>query len=86
VNSYKHWYDYSRARDEMFKRTDTAWAPWYLVPSDDKKKARLNIIRHIVDSVPHEPLAPVNVELPKRQKKGGYVDPHYPVKTIQQIY
>lgn len=86
VKSYKHWYDYSRARDEMFKRTDTAWAPWYAVPSDDKKKARLNIIKHVVDSIPHKPLTPLDIELPKRQKKGGYNDPHYPVKVIQQIY
>ena len=86
VKSYKHWYDYSRARDEMFKRTDTAWAPWYVVPSDDKKKARLNIIKHIVDAIPHEPLPPLEIDLPKRQKKGGYVDPHYPVKVIQQVY
>ena len=48
VKSYSRWYDYSRARDEMFKATDTPWAPWYMVRSDDKRRARLNIISHVL--------------------------------------
>ena len=53
LKSYGRWYDYSRARDEMFAATDTAWAPWFVVPSDDKKQARLNVIRHILKRIPY---------------------------------
>ena len=53
--SYQRWSDYSRARDEMFAATDTAWAPWWVVNSDDKKKARLNVIAHLLDRIPYEP-------------------------------
>src|SRR5262245_12124358 len=53
VASYRHWYDYSRARDEMFAETDTAWAPWFAARSDDKRRARLNIISHILSQIPY---------------------------------
>ena len=53
LKSYSRWYDYSRARDAMFLATDTAWAPWYVVHSDDKKRARLNIIRHLLRHIPY---------------------------------
>ncbi|MBK8533618.1 MAG: polyphosphate kinase 2, partial [Candidatus Competibacteraceae bacterium] len=56
LQSYSHWYDYSRARDAMFAATDTAWAPWYVANSDDKKRARLNIIRHLLSQIPYEDL------------------------------
>ena len=52
LKSYSRWYDYSRARDEMFAATDTAWAPWYVVRSDDKRRARLNIITHLLEPDP----------------------------------
>ena len=52
--SYSRWYDYSRARDAMFAATDTAWAPWFVARSDDKKRARLNIIRHLLSRIPYE--------------------------------
>ena len=52
LKSYSRWYDYSRARDEMFKATDTSWAPWYVVRSDDKKRARLNTIAHLLEAHP----------------------------------
>src|SRR5882672_8940774 len=56
LKSYNRWYDYSRARDDMFKATDTAWAPWFVARSDDKKRARLNIISHILSKVPYKEL------------------------------
>ena len=86
LRSYSRWYDYSRARDEMFKASDSSWAPWYAVHSDDKKRARLNIIRHILDSVPHKKLPREKIELPKRQKPGSYQDSHYPFRFIAEAY
>ena len=68
LKSYSRWYDYSRARDEMFEATDTAWAPWYVAHTDDKKRGRLNIITHLLSQVPYKPLAPQDVTLPKRQR------------------
>ena len=78
--SYSRWYDYSRARDAMFAATDTAWAPWYVAPSDDKKRARLNIIRHLLSQVPYEDAPRDKIKLPKRQKAGDYREPNYPFK------
>jgi polyphosphate kinase len=66
--SYQRWPDYSRARDQMFAATDTAWAPWWVVNSDDKKKARLNVIAHLLDRIPYEPIEHHDVELPHRQE------------------
>src|SRR5207253_9018788 len=56
LKSYSRWYDYSRARDEMFSATDTSWAPWYVVHSDNKRRARLNALAHILSKNPHEQL------------------------------
>lgn len=86
VQSYSRWYDYSRARDEMLLASDTAWAPWTIVNSDDKKRARLNIIHHILKTVPYEKLPAEKVELPKRQKPGDYVEPNYPYRRIEEVY
>ena len=86
LESYSRWYDYSLARDEMFAATDTAWAPWYVARSDDKKRARLNIIRHLLSQVPYQELPRDKVELPKRQKAGDYREPDYPFKTIPAVY
>jgi polyphosphate kinase 2 len=86
LKSYGRWYDYSRARDEMFAATDTTWAPWFVVPSDDKKKARLNVIRHILKRVPFEKVPQEKVKLPKRQKSDGYQEPDYSFKLIPQLY
>jgi len=82
LESYSRWYDYSRARDEMFKATDTAWAPWYVVKSDDKKRARLNVITHLLSEVPYKKVLRDKVKLPKRQKARGYREPAYPFKFI----
>jgi polyphosphate kinase 2 len=66
LKSYARWDDYSRARDEMFAATDTPWAPWYLARSDDKRKARLNIIEHLLSRIPYTEIKREKVKLPKR--------------------
>jgi polyphosphate kinase len=84
LKSYGHWYDYSRARDDMFKATDTEWAPWSVVRSDDKRRARLNVISHLLGRVPYEELRREKPVLPKRGKADGYVEPEYPFKYIPE--
>ena len=84
--SYSRWYDYSRARDEMFAATDTPFAPWYVARSDDKRRARLNIISHLLSKVPYKKTPREKVELPKRQKPGGYKETDYPFKYIKEKY
>ena len=63
--SYGKWYDYSRARDEMLRMTDTSWAPWFVANTDDKKRGRLNIISHLLSQVPYEPLEHQRREVPR---------------------
>ena len=82
LKSYSRWYDYSRARDAMFMATDTSWAPWFVVHSDDKKRARLNVIRHLLRHIPYTQPQQDKVKLPKRQGPDGYVEPDYPFKVI----
>jgi polyphosphate kinase 2 (PPK2 family) len=72
--SRRRWFDYSRARDEMLDATDAPDAPWHLVRSDDKKRARLNCIRHLLSQVPYEPVPRDKVKLPKRSMKHAYDD------------
>ena len=84
LESYSRWYDYSRARDEMFQATDTAWAPWYVVKSDDKKRARLNLITHLLSRIPYKKVPRGKVTLPKRQKQGKYREPDYPYKFVPE--
>ena len=86
LKSYSRYFDYSRARDEMFAATDTAWAPWFVAPSDDKKRARLNIISHFLSQVPYEEVRHAAVKLPKRQAANGYKEPDYPYQYIAQTY
>ena len=74
VESWTRWYDYSRARDAMLDATDTDHAPWYLVRSDDKKRARLNCISHLLSLIPYKKVPREKVELPKRTNKGKYDD------------
>jgi len=74
IESYRRWYAYSKARDLMLEATDSQHAPWYLVRTDDKRRARLNIISHILKSIPFKKAAPVKVKLPKRSNKGAYDD------------
>jgi polyphosphate kinase 2 len=80
--SYSRWYDYSRARDAMFAATDTDWAPWHVAVTDDKKRGRLNIITHLLDQVPYEPLERPKIKLPRRQGAGGYVESDRPRRYI----
>ena len=82
LKSYSRWYDYSRARDEMFTATDTPWAPWYAAKSEDKKRVRLNIISHLLSHVPYDTLPRDKVKLPKRQDRAGYREPDYPYKFV----
>ena len=72
--SFGRWYDYSRARDMMFEATDTKHAPWRLIRSDDKRRARLNVIAHILKTIPYKKLSRDKVKLPKRSNKGRYND------------
>jgi polyphosphate kinase 2 len=75
LKSYTHWDEYSRARDAMFRETDTEWAPWYLADTNDKKRGRLNIITHLLDQIPYEPLEHHDVELPPRETAADNVGP-----------
>jgi len=86
LKSYSRWYDYSKARDEMFAATDTEFAPWYVARSDDKKRARLNIITHLLSKIPYKSAPREKVKLPKRQKAGGYREANYPFKFIKERY
>jgi polyphosphate kinase len=74
LESYPRWYDYSRARDRMFEMTDTVDAPWYIVRSDDKRRARLNAIAHILSLIPYKKVPRAKVKLPKRSNKHRYDD------------
>jgi len=74
IESYNRWYDYSRARDLMLKMTDSKHAPWYIVRSDDKRRARLNCISHILNQIPVKNVTRPKVKLPKRSNKGKYDD------------
>jgi polyphosphate kinase len=85
LKSYSRWYDYSRARDDMFKATDTPWAPWCVVMSDDKKRARLNTITHLLSSIPYGDVQREKIVLPKRQKARGYVAPKSPLKLVPDL-
>ena len=77
LKSYTRWDDYTKARDDMFKAADTAWAPWYVARSDDKRRARLNVIEHILSQIPYKDVPHEKVKLPKRHvkegKRGDYV-------------
>jgi polyphosphate kinase 2 len=72
--SRSKWYEYSRARDQMLAATDTKWAPWFILRSDDKKRARLNCIRHLLKLVPYKKVSRDKIKLPKRSTKGAYDD------------
>jgi len=87
IQSYGRWHDYSKARDEMFAATDTPWAPWYVAKSDDKKRARLNVITHLLGRIPYKEAPREKVALPKRRlKEGAYKSPDYPFKFIPDVY
>jgi polyphosphate kinase 2 len=74
LESYSRWYDYSKARDRMLQATSTKHAPWYIVRSDDKRRARLNFIAHLLKLIPHKRMQKDKIKLPKRSNKGRYDD------------
>jgi len=86
LESHRRWYDYSRARDAMLAATDTAASPWFIVPSDDKKRARLNCISHILSSIPYEEIPYTPPKLPPRQKRKGYVEPKQMHRTVPLLW
>jgi polyphosphate kinase 2 len=86
LKSFSRWYDYSRARDDMFEATDTDFAPWHVVRSNDKRRARLNLITHLLEQIPYKTAPREKVKLPKRQKRHGYREQDYPYKYVKERY
>jgi polyphosphate kinase 2 len=86
LKSYSHWYDYSRARDAMFAATDTPWSPWYVVDANIKRRARLNLITHLLNQIPYEEVPREPVKFPRRQAKGDYQEPDYPYRMVPEVY
>lgn len=87
LESREHWIDYSMAKDEMFNHTDIKQSPWYVVPADNKKLARLNCIHHLLSLIPYKDLTPEPLKLPKRQEGEGYVRPPFSDQTfVPQVY
>jgi polyphosphate kinase 2 len=86
LKSYSRWYDYSRARDEMFQATDTEFAPWRVARTDDKRRGRLNILSDFLSRVPYKQVKQEKAVLPKRQKAGDYREPAYPYHYIEEKF
>jgi polyphosphate kinase 2 len=87
MESREKWVEYSEAKDEMFKYTDIKQAPWYVVPADNKKRARLNCISHLLSLIPYKDLTPKPIKLPPRQEREGYVRPPITDQTfVPEVY
>jgi len=86
LKSYSRWFEYSRARDEMFEATDTRFAPWYVARSEDKKRVRLNIITHLLGTIPYRKAPRDKVKLPERQKRKGYREPRYSYRYVAEKF
>ena len=86
LKSYDHWDDYTKARDEMFANTDVPWSPWNVAHSNDKKRARLNIISHLLSSIGYKELDTEKVELPKRKIGKKYQGSDYPFKIVPEKF
>ncbi|KAB0269210.1 polyphosphate kinase 2 [Microvirga brassicacearum] len=86
LESHQRWYDFSRARDAMFAATDTDLSPWYVVKGDDKRRARLNCISHLLSLIPYEDVPRERVKLPKRQKSNGYVSTDHAYRLVPDRY
>jgi polyphosphate kinase 2 len=86
LEAQARWYDYSRARDAMFAATDTPETPWYVVPSDDQRRARLNCIAHFLSLIPYEEVPREPIKFPRRQAKRDYVEPDYPYRYVPEKY
>ena len=82
LKSYQRHFDYCRARDAMLQATDTAWAPWWVVDNDDKKRGRLNIISHLLSQVPYTPLPRQDIRMPRKPSPRGYVEASLPVRRV----
>jgi hypothetical protein len=86
LESHRRWYDYSRARDEMFAATNTPKSPWYVVRADNRRRARLNCIAHLLSKIPYEELPAESVALPKRQPSRGYIEPEKAFNFVPEVY
>ena len=86
VESHRRWYDYSRARDAMFEATDTTESPWYVIDSNDKKRARLNCIAHLLSLIPYKELPTDEVKLGKRHSPNGYKEPERDYHMVPEVY
>jgi len=86
VKAASRWYDYSRARDDMLLATDTQFAPWHILDSNDQRRGRLNCISHFLSLIPYKEVKREKIKLPKRQKRKGYVDPDRTYKHVPQVY
>lgn len=86
LKSYTRWDEYTKARDDMFKATDAAWAPWYIARSDDKRRARLNIVTHMLGKIPYKDVPHDRVKLPKRHVKESGGRSEYPLRFIPESH
>jgi polyphosphate kinase 2 len=86
LESHRRWYDYARARDAMFAATDTEFPPWYVVYADDKRRARLNCINHLLSKLEYQEQPRETVQLPERQPPGGYVESAWARHVVPEIY
>jgi polyphosphate kinase 2 len=86
LESHRRWYDYSRARDAMMAATDTRVAPWYIVMSDDKRRAQLNCIAHLLSQIPYKDVPRRPIKLPRRQKPKGYKEPARRTNYVPGVY
>jgi polyphosphate kinase 2 len=86
LEAQSRWYDYSRARDDMLRATDTQHAPWYIVDTIDKRRARLNCISHLLSLIPYKEIKREKIKLPKQQKRKGYVEPDRTYRHVPQVY
>jgi polyphosphate kinase 2 len=86
LKSYSRWYDYSRARDDMFAATDSDHAPWYVARTDDQRRGRLNVISDLLTRIPYKELPREKIKLPKRQKRGDYREPDHPFRYVKEKY
>jgi polyphosphate kinase 2 len=86
LKSYSRWYDYSRARDDMFAATDTDYAPWHVARTDDQRRGRLNVISDLLATIPYKDLPREKIKLPKRQKRGDYRESDHPFRYIDEKF
>ena len=86
LKSFARWDDYTGARDEMFMATDTSWAPWFVVRSDDKRRARLNLIEHLLANIPYRKVPRRRSDFPKRTQGRPIKNPELALKIIAEVH